>query len=83
MLIGDFLQINFSVLKLFCQSGGEGRYPETLQIGKEMSSLYFGFDVFCQFEDIVLEFETVYICIAFPVFRGRGYIFDSYGYIPE
>jgi hypothetical protein len=35
----------------------EIRYSE---IRKEMSSLYFGLDGFCQFEAIVLEFDAVF-----------------------
>jgi hypothetical protein len=44
------------------------RYSE---ISKEMLSLYFGLDVFCQFEDRFLEFNAVFIvqCI---VYGGEG-----------
>jgi hypothetical protein len=36
-------------------------------ISKKMSSLYFGFDVFCQFETKVPEFEAVDTSISVPV----------------
>jgi hypothetical protein len=49
----------------------EIRYSE---IRKEMSSLYFGLDVCCQFEAIVLEFDAVFSvqCTLYTVQRGRG-----------
>ncbi len=44
-----------------------GAVPSDLrysQISKEMSSLYFGLKIFCQFEARVLEFDAV-LCVKF------------------
>ncbi len=50
---------------------------------KELSSLYFGLDVFCQFEPRVSELGAVYTCTAVPVFLGRGCVSNSYDFSLE
>jgi hypothetical protein len=41
------------------------------EISKEMSSLHFGLDVFCQFEARVPEFDAVY-SVHCTLYRGEG-----------
>jgi hypothetical protein len=49
-------------------SRSEMRYRE---INKEMSSLYFGLDVFCQFDAKVPELDAVF-SVECTLYRGRG-----------
>ncbi len=59
----------------FCPASStvSGCYPEIIYclITKELSSLDFEPDVFCQFESRVQEFDAVYTCTAVPVFNGK------------
>ncbi len=41
------------------------------EISKDMSSLYFGLDVFCQFEARVPEFDAVF-CVQCTLYRAGG-----------